>query len=164
MPDVTAHGEDTGRSALSPSGLTMARRPPGRTWSIILAAGLLAGLAGFGIGEVAPTLFPPSLDFSREIRASGSQVPLELERRMGASRDRATVFTYGALGAALGLALGGASGLIRRSARAGIAAAVTGLVLGGAGGALATVFVLPSYHAARAAALDEDMTKDLAAW
>jgi hypothetical protein len=81
---------------------------------------------------------------------------------MSVSRDRAAVLAYGALGAALGLALGAASGLTRRSARAGIAAGVTGLVLAGAAGALATVCVLPSYHAARAAALDEDATKDLA--
>jgi hypothetical protein len=81
---------------------------------------------------------------------------------MGISRDRAAALAYGALGAVLGWSLGAAGGLARRSVRAGIAAALTGVVLGGAAGALATRWVLPSYHAARAAAPDEDVTKDLA--
>jgi hypothetical protein len=161
-PDVPPRPEGTGPTTDTSSGPITASRPSGRTWLIILTAGLLAGLAGFGIGEAAPTLVPPSLDLPPEIRAANSQVPLEIERRMGISRDRAAILTYGALGAALGLALGAAGGLARRSARAGIAAALTGMVLGGAAGAFTTLSILPSYHAARAAAPDEDLTKDLA--
>jgi hypothetical protein len=97
-----------------------------------------------------------------EIRASSAQVPLETERRMRISKDRAATLAYGALGAVLGLALGAAGGLARHSIRGGIVAALTGLILGGAAGALSTLSFLPSYHAARAAALDEDLTKDLA--
>ena len=161
-PEVTAQPGATPRSIDSPGGPTTASWPPGRTWLIILGAGLVAGLAGFGIGEAAPALVPPSLDLPPEIRAANSEVPLEIERRMRISRDRAAVLAYGALGAALGLALGASGGLARRSARAGIAAALTGVVLGGAAGAVATLSLLPSYHAARAAAPDEDVTNDLA--
>jgi hypothetical protein len=81
---------------------------------------------------------------------------------MGISRDRAAALAYGGLGLALGLALGVAGGLARGSSRAAIAAGLAGLILGGAAGALSTLSLLPSYHAARAAALDEDATNDLA--
>src|SRR5205814_1911460 len=109
----------------------------------------------------APKLVPPDLDLPPEIRASSSNRPLETERRMRISRDRAAALAYGGLGMVLGLALGAAGGLVRRSAIAAIAAGVAGLVLGGAAGAGATLTLLPSYHAARAAAPDEEVTNDL---
>ena len=56
----------------------------------------------------------------------------------------------------LGLALGAAGGLVRRSPTAAVAAGLAGLVLGGAAGAGATGPLLPYYHAALAAATDED--------
>jgi hypothetical protein len=105
---------------------------------------------------------PPALDLPPEIMASGPQKAIETERRMGISRDRSAMLAYGGLGLGLGLALGVAGGLARRSPRAAIAAGVTGLVLGGAAGAGATLALLPSYHAARAAAPEEEMTNDLA--
>jgi hypothetical protein len=154
--------EGTGRSTDSPSGPTIAPPPVARTWSIILTAGLLAGLGGFGIGEAAPTLVPPALDLPPEIRASRSQAPIETERRMRISRDRAAAVAYGGLGAALGFSLGAVAGLARRSTEAAIAAALTGLILGCAAGAGATLSLLPSYHATRDATPDEDVTHDLA--
>jgi len=132
-----------------------------RGWSIVLAAGLLAGLAGFGIGEAAPALTPPDLDLPQEIRASMRKNE-EIERRMGIGRDRAATLTYGGLGMILGLALGIAGGLVRRSPTAAVAAGLAGLVLGAALGAGATRAVLPYYHATRAAANDENKTNDLA--
>src|SRR5262249_21047062 len=98
-----------------------------RIWSMVLAAGLLAGLGGFGIGEAAPRLVPPSLDLPPEIRASGSMIPLENERRMSSARDSAAALTYGGLGALLGLALGAAGGLSRRRPRAAALAGLCGL-------------------------------------
>src|SRR5262245_42375945 len=77
-----------------------------RVWWMVLAAGLVAGLGGFCFGEAAPRLVPPSLDLPPEIRASGSAIPLENERRMRIARDSAAALTYGGLGALLGLALG----------------------------------------------------------
>jgi hypothetical protein len=133
----------------------------GRAWALVLAAGLLAGLAGFGIGEAAPALAPPDFDLPQEIRASMKKNE-EIERRMGISRDRAATLTYGGLGMLLGLGLGVAGGLVRRSATAAVAAGLAGLVLGAAAGAGATRAVLPYYHAARAAAGDENKTNDLA--
>jgi hypothetical protein len=161
-PDGTPQPKGRERDSDSPLGPAAAPSSPTRVWSIILAAGLLAGLVGFGIGEAAPRLVPPSTVLSRAIRANRSQVPLETERRMGVSRDRAASLAYGGLGAVLGLALGAAGGLARRSARAAVVAAVTGLLLGGAAGAGTTLALVPLYHAARAATPDEEITNDLA--
>jgi hypothetical protein len=133
-----------------------------RGWSIVLGAGILAGAAGFGIGEAAPKLTPPDLlNLPPEIRASSSQKPLEIERRMGIARDRAATLAYGGLGMVLGLALGAAGGLVRRSSTAAIAAGLTGLILGAAAGAGTTRAILPYYHTTRGSATDENKTNDL---
>jgi hypothetical protein len=162
MTDATLPPDGLGCTIDSTPGPTKAQAVPSRAWLIILAAGVLAGLVGFGIGEAAPRLVPPSLDLPPEIRASSSQAPIETERRMKIARDRAAAVAYGGLGAVLGLALGAAGGLARGSPRAAVAAALAGMVLGAAAGAGATLAVLPSYHAARAAAPDADITNDLA--
>jgi hypothetical protein len=146
----------------SPLGLAKAPSSPGRCWLLVLAAGLLAGLAGFGIGEVAPKLFPVSYELPPEIRGNGARVPIELERRMGISRDQSAALAYGGLGMFLGLALGAAGGLARRSPRAAIAAGVVGLALGGAAGAGMTRVLLPLFHASRTGFSEEDRNNDLA--
>jgi hypothetical protein len=160
--DVTPQPEGTKHHSDSASGPTKAPLLPALTWSIILAAGFLAGLAGFVIGEAAPILLPASFDLPPELRRNTNSVPLEIERRRGGARDRAAALAYGGLGAVLGLALGAAGGLARRSARAAIGAGLTGLVLGGAAGAGTTLALLPSFHATRAAASDEEWNNDLA--
>jgi hypothetical protein len=134
----------------------------GRIWLLVLGSGLVGGLAGFGIGEVAPKLVPPSYDLPPEIRANSSVVPIEVERRKSISRDKSAAIAYGGLGMILALALGAVGGIAQGSLRAIIAAAITGLVAGAAAGAGSTVLVLPSYHAARAAATEDDYNKDLA--
>jgi hypothetical protein len=141
-------------------GLTKAPSSPGRCWLLVLSAALLAGLAGFGIGEAGPKVFPVSLEFPPEIR--GTRIPIELERRMGISRDRSAALAFGGLGMILGLALGVAGGLARRSPGAAIAAGVVGMVLGGAAGAGMTSFLLPFYHSTRAALSEADHNNDLA--
>jgi hypothetical protein len=130
-------------------------------WAMVLGAGLLAGLASFGLGEATPALVPPSADLPPEIASSGQRAAAEMERRMSRSRDQVATLAYGGLGMVLGLALGAAGGLSRRSARGAITAAVVGAIAGGAAGAGATLALLPSYHAERAAAADEDATNDL---
>jgi hypothetical protein len=133
-----------------------------RTWLLVLGSGLVGGLAGFGIGEAAPKLVPPSYDLPPEIRRNSSIVPIEVERRKSISRDKSAALAYGGLGMVLALALGAVGGVARGSARAVLAAAIAGLVAGAAAGAGSTVLVLPSYHAARAAATEDDFNKDLA--
>jgi Protein of unknown function (DUF2613) len=153
---------DAGLANESPAGPTKAPSSPLRSWLLVLAAGLFAGLAGFGIGEVAPRFYPVSYEFSPEIRRNTARVPIELERRMRVSRDQSATLAYGGLGMVLGLALGVAGGLARRSLGPAIAAGVVGLVLGGAAGAGMTRVLLPFYHATRAAASEADQNNDLA--
>ena len=81
--------------------------------------------------------------------------------RFRQSSDRAAAIAYGALGMLLGLGLGAVGGLARGSASAAAAAGLAGLVLGGAAGAGVTTLALPSYHAVRTAATDEDAGRDL---
>lgn len=138
-----------------------AQSPGWRAWMIVLGAGLMAGLASFAFGEYAPKLTPPSMDIPPEIRSNSSQLPIEIEIRRAASRDRATALTYGVLGAALGLVLGLSGGLIRKSPTAAITAGLLGLVLGDALGMGASHFLLPRYHASRAKATDDDYTQDI---
>jgi hypothetical protein len=128
---------------------------------MVLAGGLLAGLAGFGFGEFAPRLVPPSLDLPPEIRADRSRVPIENARRLRESEDRAATLSYGVLGALLGLALGAAGGLARHSPRAAIPAALIGLVLGATAGTGTTFLLLPWYHAHRAVPNPENATQEL---
>jgi hypothetical protein len=161
-PEVPSWDEEVRRSTAPGPGLETAASSAVRRWSIVLAAGVLAGLAGFGVGEAAPRLSPPDLNLPAEIRASGTKKPAEIERRMGIARDRAAALAYGGMGMLLGLALGVAGGLVRRSPVAAATAGLVGLVLGAAAGAGTTQASLPSYHAARAAAGDEDKNNDLA--
>ena len=129
----------------------------GRAWSLVLAAGLLAGLAGFGIGEAAPTLTPPDLELPQEIRASMRK----MRRSSGGWASPGTAprrWPMGGWGCSWvwpwvwpAAWFGGRRP--RRSRRVSL-----GLVLGGAAGAGATRVLLPSYHATRAAASDADQT------
>lgn len=160
-PDGTPQPDCLVRDAEPPSAPTAARSSPFRDWSLILAAGLLAGLAGFGIGEAAPTFTPIDVKLPPEIQASITKRTMELKRRQRVSMDRAAALAYGGLGMFLGLALGAAGGLVRRSPAAAVAAGLIGLVLGGAAGAGATLALLPSYHAGLAAMQDEDKENNL---
>jgi hypothetical protein len=144
----------------APGGLD-AMRLPGSIWLVAVAAGLLAGLASFGIGEVAPELVRPAQQVTAEERARGGKLNDLLKARSRQSDDRAAAIAYGSLGMLLGLGLGAAGGLARGSAKVAAMAGLAGLILGGAAGAGVTMLALPPYHAARAAMTDEDITQDI---
>jgi hypothetical protein len=135
---------------------------PGRTWLLILAAGLLGGLWGFAIGESGQRFIQPSIEMPPEIMRNGQARTKEMERRRALCRDQIAALAYGGLGMVLGLALGVAGGLARRAPLAAIVAGVTGLVLGGAAGAGSTAVLVPNFHAARLAFSEEDHNNDLA--
>jgi MFS family permease len=160
--DVRPQPLDAGLANQSHPGLDQSPSSPGRTWMLVLAAGLFAGLAGFGIGEVAPRFFPVSRELPPEIRRSSVQMTIELGRRSDVSHDQSAALAYGGLGMILGLTLGVAGGLARRSPGAAIVAGVVGMVLGGAAGAGMTRVLLPFYHATRAALSEADRNSDLA--
>ena len=127
----------------------------------MIAAGLLAGLASFGIGEAAPELVAPSLEFTPEQRANRNQLPAVIGARFRQSRTAPRPSLTGRWGCSWAWAWGRRGGLARGSATAAAAAGLAGLVLGGAAGAGVTTLALPAYHAARTAATDEDVTRDL---
>jgi hypothetical protein len=129
---------------------TAAARPSASTWILVLAGGLLAGLVGFGSGEYALQLFEPSKELPPGIKGDRTLAPREHARRIRVSQDQTATFSYGVLGAFLGLALGAAGGLERRSPRAVITAALLGLLLGAVAGAGTTFLILPWYRAAYA--------------
>src|SRR5271166_5209273 len=79
----------------TPPGLKAAPAASGPIWLLVLAAGLLGGLAGFGIGEAAPKLVPPSYDLPPEILRNRSAIPIEVERRKSISRDKSAAIAYG---------------------------------------------------------------------
>ncbi len=69
--------------------------------------------------------------------------------------------TYGVLGALLGLTLGAAGGMARRSPGAAITAALIGLVLGAAAGTGTTFLLLSLYHALHADPSPDNATQEL---
>lgn len=139
-----------------------AARLPGFARPLIVAIGLVAGLASFGIGEIAPSLVPPSFEFSQEVLADRNRLPAETQRRMTRSQDLAAAIAYGSLGILLGLGLGLAGGSTRGAEGRALPGALSGIVLGGVAGAGASLLILPLYHAARKASNDDDVNLDLA--
>ena len=133
-------------AAMSTSGAAVSR-PSGLIWMMVLAGGLLAGLAGFGFGELALKLFAPSLELPPGIKGDQTLAPLEHARRLSVSQDRVATASYGFLGALLGLTLGVVGGLSRRSARGAVTSGLIGLVLGGTLAAGTTFLILPWHHA-----------------
>ena len=133
--DSPSQPVDPGHANESPRGPTRAPSSAVRTWLLVVAAGLLAGLAGFGIGEVAPSFFPISTKLPPDIAGNRRGSRSRLSGAWGSLETESAALAYGGLGTVLGLALGVAGGLARRSPRAAIAAGVLGLVLGGAAGA-----------------------------
>jgi len=133
-----------------------------RTWALALAAGLAAGVIGWAIAEAA--LIPVSgvglrvYDYTGKSAASAEAAPIPdsgLARRQGngvnvspatAAGLRNAVITYGTLGAALGLGLGLAGGLIHRSRFRSVLAGATGLVLGGITGVVMASLLAPVFY------------------
>src|SRR5262245_13503813 len=104
-----------GQENNAPPGTILAPGSSVRMWTMVLGAGLLAGLTLFALGEIATSLVRASPDLPPEIASSGIRAAAEMERRLSISRDQTATLAYGGLGMVLGLALGAAGGLSRRS-------------------------------------------------
>jgi hypothetical protein len=124
--------------AKSPESVTQPSADPLR---LTLAAGLLAGLAAWGLCEalVAPYKLPDHL-----IGKMGAGT--EISRLTTAAAARRATITYTALGAALGLALGLAGGVARRSIAGGLTAALLGAAAGAGAGFGGSRAVMPYFH------------------
>jgi hypothetical protein len=114
--------------------------PPGglgRVLAFATAAGLLAGVASLLAGEMVLSRYQGDLLAPLDISPSP-----EAMRRWRDARLYSATLTFTALGGCLGLAMGWAGGLARRSVAAGARASLLGLLLGTAAGAsLALVLV-----------------------
>jgi len=106
-----------------------------RTWALALAAGLVAGVVAWAIGEA--TLVP-------EAGFQNKKEKITVEPSVAGIRNSS--ISFGALGAALGLGLGMAGGLIRRSVPRAVMAGATGLLLGGGAGVALSRLILPVYY------------------
>jgi hypothetical protein len=107
----------------------------------IAAAGLLAGLIAFGLGELIYGRFAPELVGQS---VGGNQVMRPTLETKAASDARNSATAFGILGGVIGLFLGLAGGLERRSISSAAKAGCVGLVLGVTVGAvLPLVLVVP---------------------
>lgn len=113
-----------------------------RIRAMALAAGALAGLAAWLLGEAFLTPFQPHVFVDQMFGQSIERV--RFEDRADAEAKNAA-FAFGLLGGSLGLALGLAGGLTRRSGRGAAVAGLAGLALGAAGSILASLALLPVY-------------------
>jgi hypothetical protein len=112
-----------------------------RSLLLIGAAGLVAGLMGFGIGEITYGSFSPELVPQP---LGGGQVMRPNLQTIAVADSRNSAVTFGTMGGVLGLVLGVAGGLSRRSIKSATLAGILGLFLGTAlGVALPLVLIVP---------------------
>jgi hypothetical protein len=136
--DPTFSGPDGNIQPAFPTASTLHSFGAGRLFVCAIAAGLLAGLASVLIGERILDRYKGDLLPPIEINPSAGNV-----QRWKNARVYSATFTFATLGGLLGLALGLAGGLAKRSTFAGVRAAIPGLVVGSAGVGL-TSFLLVS--------------------
>ena len=109
-----------------------------RSWTLTMGLALLGGTAAWIVGELALDYFKPS-------EAASSQrfdfTALNKEMAVVSSYNGAVAF--GALGGLVGLALGLAGGLTRRSRSAALLGGTVGLVLGASAGVLPSLAIMP---------------------
>jgi hypothetical protein len=133
---VSADGPEVAPEGLSASETHRSGRVGwpwfGRVRWLLLLAGLLAGLAAFGIGEVTHELIPAE-KVKQNLMGNIVMVPDRTTTTVAATRNGA--ITFGALGLCMGAALGVAGGLARRSTagavNGGLLGGILGLALGG---------------------------------
>jgi hypothetical protein len=108
----------------------------------IAAAGLLAGLIAFGLGELVYRHFDPELVAHA---LGGNQVMRPTMETKAASDARNSATAFGMLGGVIGLFLGLAGGLARRSIGSAAKAGCVGLVLGVTVGAVLPLVLIVPY-------------------
>ncbi len=125
-----------------------------------LLAGLLAGLATWGVDEVGLLRVAPQ---RRAVNTMGTIVSAETTETRSAALLRTAALTYGFLGAAVGVALGVAGGLRVGPVRLASAVAA-GLLLGALAGGILPFAVIPLYVRAVEGAVEELVPSILMHW
>ena len=111
----------------------------GRVWAVTLLAGLVGGLAAWGVGEFQYPYFSQAIA-APSMGITPEQIAAQAYNRVAEFKN--TVIYYGRVGALLGLAFGLAGGLARTLLRPMAISGVLGLVLGGAAGALSSLAIV----------------------
>jgi hypothetical protein len=105
---------------------------------LVLSLALLAGVAAWLVGECTLDYYRPSDEAATQAYNFAA-----LNREMEPVSAGNGALAFGALGGLLGLALGIAGGLIRRSTQWVVLGALVGLILGTAAGALPSLGLMP---------------------
>jgi hypothetical protein len=122
-------------------------------WSVALA-GLLAGLAAFGVGEIVFDLIPTDKE---QVNTLGTLSMVPTAKTTSKAGTRNGALTFGLLGVCLAGSLGMAGGLARRSVSAMLAAGLLGAILGLAAGAGVSFAVLPLFFRLEPVYADYDL-------
>jgi hypothetical protein len=109
-------------------------------WPAALAAGLIAGVAAWLIGEAAHEFFEPA---EVEVIRMGQQTRGPNFDTENEATLKNAVLAFGSLGGVLGMALGVGAGVARHAPRSAAMAALAGLMLGALAGAGTAAIVLP---------------------
>lgn len=134
---------ETSSAASRPVSPPQRSSSPARVWAAILAAGILAGVGAWLIGEPLHSRFEVPLSAARGIPTQ--EEAAEAARAQATGEARAAAAAYGTLGLVLGLALGVVGGLLRGGVRTAGTAGLAGAVLGGLVGAAAPQILIPIY-------------------
>jgi hypothetical protein len=127
-------------------------------WLVVLA-GLLSGLAAFGIGEATYNCIPAKKVMQNTM---GTIAPAITPANQRVADVRNGALAFGVLGLCLGGSLGIAGGLSRRSATLTLTAGLLGSTLGAALAARVSLTLLKSFTDARVAYLDYDILISMA--
>ncbi len=124
VPPTVGSSPEPTESASAP--LAEPARSAKRCWTFVLAAGFLAGLSGWGLGELGHGAFDVRLN--ADSRTEGTEEALQNAQQQN------VMLVLGLYGVTLGGFFGLAGGAIRRSLLWGTFAATAGAVLGGLAG------------------------------
>jgi hypothetical protein len=134
-------------SQMAPSKSIDDQLPTRRLLTTAISAGILAGILAWGIGEVVSEVFVAP---SQTTTMGGRTLRrISFRDRVAADKKNATL-AFTALGLVMGLVLGMAGGILRKSALSIVTGGATGLLLGCALTAGASWGVLPFYFRALA--------------
>ena len=150
MPPVDPRLTDRSDSMESAGGGSGAHplipgRPVGPI-ALLLAAGIVAGLAAWLAGEAGLDAIKPA---RHPLNSRGIILDVVHPRDREIAEARNAGLAFSLLGASFGMCLGATGGLARRSGRAAILAATLGLASGAVACAAISMVVLPGYNAYR---------------
>ena len=130
---------------------------PGFRLTLALAAGLLAGISSWAIGEAVRTTFRPPL---QRQEVMGQVIMKASFQDQAAADSKNATLTYALLGIVLGGCMGLAGGLARGSITTALKAALGGGLLAGSLAACATWALLPVFFRAKDRGLEE-LSRDI---